>query len=116
MNIDFLFKFLDQSQEMIHKDGNGVRKTWRRAFLVARDVILGSSASAGASRSLITHLLSGLASFLCSVVWDSADIWSPLMARCLGSMTKVARVYYTKESCCKVSGGETLSLVDPSKH
>lgn len=75
---------------MIPEDG--VRKTWRRAFLVARDVILGSLASAGASCSLITHLLSGLASFLCSVAQDSADIRSPLMARCLGSMTKVARV------------------------
>ena len=82
---------------------------------MARDIILGSSASAGASLSLITPLLSGLASFLCSVARDSADPWSPLMAGCLGSMTKVARVCYTKESCCKVSGEETLSLVDPSK-
>ena len=32
------------------------------------------------------------------------------MAGCLGSMTKVVCVYYTKESCCKVSGEETLSF------
>lgn len=101
---------------MIHKDRNGVRKTGRRAFLVARDVILGSSASTGASLSLITPLLSGLASFLCSVARGSADPWSPPMAGCLGPVTTVARVCYTKESRCKVSGEETLSLVDPSKH
>lgn len=32
------------------------------------------------------------------------------MAGCLGSMIKVVCVYYTKESCCKVSGEETLSF------
>lgn len=53
---------------MDDKDGPGVRKTQGRTFRVAREDILGSPASEGASLSLITRLLSASAWFWCSII------------------------------------------------
>lgn len=85
-----IFRFLDSSQEMVAKDGRRVRNMWEKTFSVAREDIGGSPASEGAFLSLIPHLLSGSAWFLCSVMLGCGQMFGTPVGRYSGLRPKMA--------------------------